>query len=166
MTQINGLLTQKPDSPEPQAGNTVWFEWEQREGKSGKPYMKIKNSKPEYGQSCEVVKAEKTDFTDSHGNISFNVSFIPQDGEGGVGGAASSKGSAQAPPSTSDQYESIEARSAVHGAVQLVAAGKSADQVPALADAIYGEIQRLKGSADPKSSTDGQAPKSDEDIPF
>lgn len=79
-TIINGLLIQKAASPPPEAGEERWFSWEQRQGKSGKPYIKIKNESKEYGgKLCTVIDAEKTDFVDSHGNVSFNVGFEPKD---------------------------------------------------------------------------------------
>jgi hypothetical protein len=119
--QVNGLLTQKPDSPAPVAGNTQRFSWEQKTGKAGKPYIKIKNEGADYGHACEVVTAEKTDFQDKHGNVSFNVSFIPQDdAAGGVGEAQSSNGSSSA--ATSDERgEKIDRAVAFKGAVRVIA---------------------------------------------
>jgi hypothetical protein len=77
-TIINGLLIQKAGSKAPQPGEERWFSWEQRQGKSGKPYIKIKNDSQEYGgKLCSIVDAEKTDFVDAHGNVSYNVGFTP-----------------------------------------------------------------------------------------
>ncbi len=70
---LNGLLTQKPGR-DPQQGEIKLFTIEHRKGKSGKPYIKIKNSTAEMGgQPYRVLSAEKTDFVDQHGNISFSV---------------------------------------------------------------------------------------------
>ncbi len=70
---LNGLLTQKPGRY-PQQGEIKLFTIEHRKGKSGKPYIKIKNSTAENGgQPYRILSAEKTDFVDQHGNISFSV---------------------------------------------------------------------------------------------
>src|SRR4051794_9660151 len=121
MTQINGLLTQKPDSPAPVAGNTQNFWWQEITGRPGKKdYIKIGNPKQENpGSPCEVVSAEKTDFTDPHGNISFNVSFVPQDDAGAVGGGAEN-GISNAAPATSDERgKAIDRAVAFKGAVRV-----------------------------------------------
>ncbi len=70
---LNGLLTQKPGR-DPQQGEIKLFTIEHRKGKSGKPYIKVKNATAEQGgQPYRVLSAEKTDFVDQHGNISFSV---------------------------------------------------------------------------------------------
>jgi len=70
---INGLLTQKPGR-DPQQGEIKLFTIEHRKGKSGKPYIKVKNATAEQGgQPYRILSAEKTDFVDQHGNISFSV---------------------------------------------------------------------------------------------
>ncbi len=70
---LNGLLTQKPGR-DPQQGEIKLFTVEHRKGKSGKPYIKIKNATAEMGgQPYRILSAEKTDFVDQHGNISFSV---------------------------------------------------------------------------------------------
>lgn len=168
--QINGLLTQKPDSPAPAAGNTQRFSWEQKTGKSGKPYIKIKNEGKDYGSACEVVSAEKTDFTDTHGNISFNVSFIPQDDAAGGVGEARQNGSSSA--ATSDERgDKIDRAVAFKGAVRVVAyevqTGKCqpeevAAKVETLTDSLLAVLAPETGPTEPAS---GQ-PKADDDIPF
>ena len=70
---INGLLTQKPGR-DPQQGEIKLFTIEHRKGKSGKQYIKIKNATSEMGgQPYRILSAEKTDFVDQHGNISFSI---------------------------------------------------------------------------------------------
>jgi hypothetical protein len=74
----NGLLKQRPTSPAPRVGEQRYFSWQERTGKSGKPYTHVKNEQAEYGgQLCEIISAEQTDFKDAHGNVSFNVEFSP-----------------------------------------------------------------------------------------
>ncbi len=75
-TIINGLLVQKAGSPKLEPGDERWFSWEERVGKTGKSYIKIKNESKEYGgRLCAIIDAEKTDFTDKFGNVSYNVGF-------------------------------------------------------------------------------------------
>lgn len=75
---ISGLLIQKASSRPPEPGEERWFSWETKQGKSGKPYIKIKNDTEEYGgKLCSIIDAEKTDFVDKHGNVSYNVGFEP-----------------------------------------------------------------------------------------
>ncbi len=70
---ISGLLSVKPGN-EPQQGETRTFAIEHRTSKNGKPWIKIKNAGPDYGgQPYRILQAEKTDFVDQHGNLSFNV---------------------------------------------------------------------------------------------
>lgn len=173
MTQINGLLTQKPDSPAPVAGNTQRFSWEQRTGKSGKPWIKIKNEGKDYGSACEIVEAEKTDFQDQHGNVSFNVSFIPSDDAGAVGGGAE-KAVAVAAPATSDERETQYDRPIavkIAGRILAYEVSKRTEApltVPDLADRLSSLTEAflpvVAGAADPKAP-DTEA-KRDDDIPF
>ena len=165
--QVNGLLTQKPDSPAPAAGNTQRFSWEQRTGKSGKPWIKIKNEGEGYGSECEVVSAEKTDFTDSHGNVSYNVSFIPtQDGAGGVGGEAQS-----APPATSDRSAEINRAVAFKGAVEIAASRiqsgtlKPEDATEAIHALTAALLPVVQGNAEGNGDGASQ-PATADDIPF
>jgi hypothetical protein len=85
MIKINGLLTQKPTSPVPRVGEIKRYSLEQRVGKSGKPWTKVKAEGEGYGKPYEVVSVEKTDFVDSHGNVSFNVDLIELSGNGAQG---------------------------------------------------------------------------------
>ncbi len=79
---LNGLLTQKPGR-DPQQGEIKLFTIEHRKGKSGKPYIKIKNATAEMGgQPYRILSAEKTDFVDQHGNISFNLEVEESYGHG------------------------------------------------------------------------------------
>lgn len=168
MTQINGLLTQKPDRPAPAAGESRRFSWEQRTGKSGKPWIKIKNEGKDYGSECQIVSAEKTDFSDAHGNVSFNVSFVPQDGAGAVGG---SNGSAA--PATSDRSAEINRAVAFKGAVELAASqlqsGKLAPEgATAYIQTMTAELLTVvEGAADPKDVVSKTTEvNGDDDIPF
>ncbi len=70
---INGLLSVKPGN-EPQEGETRTFAIEHRTSKNGKAWIKIKNAGPDFGGTpYRILAAEKTDFVDQHGNLSFNV---------------------------------------------------------------------------------------------
>jgi hypothetical protein len=83
---INGLLSQKPHSPKPKAGEQRYLTWQTRTSAKGKEWIKVKNEGEEYGgKLCEIVEAEQTDFQDAHGNISFNVEFYPVVGGNGGG---------------------------------------------------------------------------------
>lgn len=80
---INGLHSCKPNH-QPIEGDIKTFVVEQRQGKSGKPYLKIKSEKEEYGgRPFKIISAKKTDFVDAHGNLSFNLELEPaaQQGE-------------------------------------------------------------------------------------
>ena len=92
---LNGLLSQKPDSRPPEPGEERWFTWQERKSKSGKPWIKIKNTPQDMGgQLCQIVDCEKTDFTDTHGNVSYNVGFervFRMDGGGTQQGSVEAK---------------------------------------------------------------------------
>src|SRR5258707_919524 len=102
MTQeiISGLHSVKPGN-EPVIGQVKTFIVEQKTGKtSGKPYLKIKSSAPEFGgQSYRILEATPTGFTDSYGNVSFNIGIERVNGlpPGGVlpSGAAATFEAAQ-----------------------------------------------------------------------
>ncbi len=73
ITTINGLHSCKPGN-DPQIGQVKLFVIENRKGKSGKPYIKIRSANAENGGTPHrILNAEKTDFVDQHGNISFNL---------------------------------------------------------------------------------------------
>ncbi len=70
---INGLHSCKPGN-DPQIGQVKLFVIENRKGKSGKPYIKIRSANAENGGTPHrILQADKTDFVDQHGNISFNL---------------------------------------------------------------------------------------------
>jgi hypothetical protein len=77
---VNGLHACKPGN-EPQVGQVKTFVVEQRTGKSGKPYTKIKSASADMGgQPYRITAAKPTGRTDSYGNISFNLDIEPADG--------------------------------------------------------------------------------------
>lgn len=78
--KINGLLTQKPTSPVPHVGEAHRYSLTERISKAGKPWTKVKAEGEGYGKLYEVVSVEKTDFVDSHGNVSYNVDLIEVSG--------------------------------------------------------------------------------------
>ncbi|HZZ98530.1 MAG TPA: hypothetical protein VFG51_01225 [Candidatus Saccharimonadia bacterium] len=85
MTQeiIQGLHSCKPGN-EPVIGETKTFTVEQKIGKSGKAYLKIKSASGEHGGTpYRILEAAPTGFTDSHGNISFNLGIEPTTLSGG-----------------------------------------------------------------------------------
>ncbi len=72
-TTINGLHSCIPGN-DPVIGQVKLFVIEHRKGKSGKPYIKIRSANAENGGTPHrILNAEKTDFVDQHGNISFNL---------------------------------------------------------------------------------------------
>ena len=76
--KISGLLRQKGDSPVPQVGSHIRLKWEQKTGKSGRPWIKVNNAKQDEGQLCQINGINKTDQApDSYGNVSYNVEFTP-----------------------------------------------------------------------------------------
>ena len=76
--KISGLLRQKGDSPVPQVGAHIRLKWEQKTGKSGRPWIKVNNAKQDEGQLCQINGINKTDQApDSYGNVSYNIEFTP-----------------------------------------------------------------------------------------
>ena len=70
---INGLHSCKPGN-EPQIGQVKLFVVQHMTSKKGKPYLKIKSANAENGGTpYRILQAEKTDFVDQHGNVSFNM---------------------------------------------------------------------------------------------
>ncbi len=70
---INGLHSCKPGN-DPVIGQVKLFVIEHRQGKSGKPYIKIKSANAENGGTPHrILGAEKTDFVDKYGNNSYNL---------------------------------------------------------------------------------------------
>lgn len=82
---MNGLLIQKPDSPPPTVGAKLPLKWQQRTSANGKTWIKVNNATLEDGQLCRILRSTKTDYSDSYGNVSFNLEFEPVVGGGGDG---------------------------------------------------------------------------------
>lgn len=97
--EIHGLLTQKPTSPTPQAGDERRFSVEERVGKSGKAYTKLKGEGEGYGALYRIVKAQKTNHVDAHGNVSFNVDIMPMEQAANGNGAPNGASNVVAMPS-------------------------------------------------------------------
>jgi hypothetical protein len=77
---MNGLHACKPGN-EPQVGQVKTFVVEQRTGKSGKAYTKIKSASADMGgQPYRITAAKPTGHTDSYGNVSFNLDIEPANG--------------------------------------------------------------------------------------
>ncbi len=75
---INGLHSCKPGN-DPVVGQVKSFVVQHMTSKKGKPYLKIKSVNAENGGTpYKIVSAEKTDFMDQHGNISFNLEIEAQ----------------------------------------------------------------------------------------
>lgn len=75
---INGLHSCKPGN-EPIVGETKTFVVEHRPARNGKkPWIKIRSAGADYGgEPYRILSAEPTGFTDTHGNISFNIEIEP-----------------------------------------------------------------------------------------
>ncbi len=72
-TTINGLHSCKPGN-DPIVGQVKLFVIQHMTSKKGKPYIKIKSANEENGGTPHrILVADKTDFVDQHGNISFNM---------------------------------------------------------------------------------------------
>ncbi len=70
---INGLHSCKPGN-DPIVGQIKSFVVQHMTSKKGKPYLKIKSANAENGGTPHrIISAEKTDFVDQHGNLSFNL---------------------------------------------------------------------------------------------
>jgi hypothetical protein len=73
---VKGLITQKADTPAPVAGQTRPYVWSEIVGRSGKAYTKIKFD-TQQGQPCKIISAQKTDYADQYGNISYSIEIEP-----------------------------------------------------------------------------------------
>jgi hypothetical protein len=73
---IKGLLTQKADTPAPIVGQTRPYAWSEVTGRSGKAYTKIKFD-GQQGQPCKIISAQKNDWSDQYGNVSYSVELEP-----------------------------------------------------------------------------------------
>ncbi len=72
-TTINGLHSCKPGN-EPIVGQVKLFVIQHMTSKKGKPYIKIKSANEENGGTPHrILQADKTDFVDQHGNVSYNM---------------------------------------------------------------------------------------------
>ncbi len=77
---IAGLHSCKPGN-EPQEGDVKTFVVENRTSAKGKPWTKIKSAGADFGGTpYRIISAEKTDFVDSHGNLSFNLQIEAENG--------------------------------------------------------------------------------------
>ncbi len=75
---INGLHSCKPGN-DPIVGQIKSFVVQHMTSKKGKPYLKIKSANAENGGTPHrIISAEKTDFVDQHGNLSFNLEIEAQ----------------------------------------------------------------------------------------
>ena len=75
---MNGLHSCKPGN-EPVVGQVKMFTVEQRTGKSGKAYTKIKSASADMGgQPYAIMSVKPTGHTDSYGNVSFNLDIEPE----------------------------------------------------------------------------------------
>jgi|GEM_PF-6251433 len=157
-----GLLTVKPGN-EPEVGQTIYLTAEQRTGKSGNPYTKLTRNTEEYGGSpYTVLKAEKTDFTDSHGNVSFNVEAEPA--EGATSAPESAPNTSNGRSGGDNRGEDIARAVAFKEASRQIAARGPGDPNPANVAAAVREltehflpIVKGTGAADPKAEALGPA---------
>lgn len=78
---MNGLLTQKKTTPVPRVGEIKRFVLEERVGKSGKAWTKIKNAKDGEGAAYEVMSVTATGWESDIGNVSFNLEIEPFTGQ-------------------------------------------------------------------------------------
>ncbi len=73
---------------EPVEGEVKTFIIEQRTSAKGKPWTKIKSAGADFGGTpYRIISAEKTDFVDSHGNLSFNLQIEAENGSQSSGNA-------------------------------------------------------------------------------
>jgi hypothetical protein len=75
---IRGLHScQKKNTP--YIGDVKTFLIEERVGQSGKKWIKIKSAPADQGgRPYEVMSVAATDYSDAHGNVSFNLEIEPQ----------------------------------------------------------------------------------------
>jgi hypothetical protein len=73
---VKGLVIQKADTPAPVAGQTRPYVWSEVTGRSGKAYTKIKFD-GQQGQPCRIISAQKNDWSDQYGNVSYNIEIEP-----------------------------------------------------------------------------------------
>ena len=121
---VTGLLSVKPGN-EPEQGETRTFVVEQRTGKSGKPYLKIKSAGPDYGGTpYRIISAEPTGFVDAHKNISFSVEIEPVNG-----GDALRESQTQSRDITSNAAPTSEPESAAANGSKIESYGKHARHI-------------------------------------
>jgi hypothetical protein len=151
MSQLSGLLVCKPDNA-PSIGSIESLSYQRLAGQSGKSYLRFKRDSAQYGgHPFRILTAEKTDYSDQHGNVSFNISVSP-DADEGVPAAVSPPqpsppATAQAPlPKADDQQTSIEAQSAAKAAG---CAATSPDDLYQRTVQAFKAIQDCKGGGTP-----------------
>lgn len=122
---VSGLLTQKLDSPVPEAGNTARFSIEVRPKKSGDgTWNKLKNEKGDFGSEYKILKADrKDDYTHpEHGAFAqYSLLLEPVTSQEGAEGGSSSSNGGGASSATSDKDEQINRSVAFKGAVEIAA---------------------------------------------
>lgn len=99
---ICGLHSCKPEN-KPIVGETKTFVVEHKPARNGKkPWIKIRSAGPDYGgEPYRILSAEPTGFTDTHGNISFNIEIEPAQnlsGESSDACSGSTTGASHAAP--------------------------------------------------------------------
>lgn len=176
-SSISGLLTQKPDRPAPEPGAVRRFSAERRE-KSKKPgefYTKIKNEGDGFGQEYKVLKADKTDFVDNHGNVSYSLLIEPLDPTGNpVSGPVSAPNASNGRSADQDRTDQINRSVAFKAAAEIVAARvqngnlKPEDAAGAIASMTTALLPVVTGEAAPPTppAESGSPVKTDDDIPF
>ncbi len=150
MTKISGLLSQKPDSPVPHVGDKRRYSVEERVGKSGKPWTKVKNEGEGYGQLYEVTSVEKTNFTSAKGNVSFNIDLELLSGDASASGAVGNqqtKSSESSAPPAQDTRQALPL--GVAGKVgPTVRSTSTSDSVKTTLDTVGTELYAALGKAD------------------
>ena len=165
---ISALLTQKPDSPEPVAGEVKSFSLEQKPKKKNpdETWTKAKNESGDFGDPYKIVKAERLgDYTHpQHGTFhQFSILLEP---------AVNGDAPAQRPEQTRHPVGEDERSAKIDRAVAFKAAvsflcrrdlDRKADpkQIAELTDELLGVLTGGEdtGSADPN-------PQPDDGIPF
>lgn len=153
---ISGLVTQKPDSPEPKVGDIRRFSIEVRQKASGDgTWNKLKNEKDGYGSEYKVVKADRKDdwVSEQHGTFhQYSLLIEPQNSSGGT---YSSGGEV----SGGDRQNSIEAQAAAKSAARYLQGREaSPEEINIATVAFFTAIQNAKEMGEPeKPSADPKA---------
>lgn len=163
MSAVSGVLTQKPDSPDPVQGSVQRFSVEQRPKKNKDGFWnKLKNEKEGYGSAYEILKAERIDdYTHpQHGTFhQFSLLLSPQEDAAGAVGEAQSSNGVSAPAAASDvRGDKIDRAVAFKAAARVVGyqvqSGKTAPEnvaaeIEQLTDSLL-QVLIAPGAADPK----------------